>query len=85
MLRYVIIILLPRMSQFGYHISLSVVSVFLASLIYTIWSCSSASHLVPPSTDIEMSDMNADLAKYYEDERGEKLEFVDENESGYNI
>jgi len=81
MLRYLIIILLPRMSQFGYHIGLSVLSVFLASLIYTIWSCSSASHLVPPAADIEMSEINADLAKYYETEHGEKLDYVDENEN----
>lgn len=53
-------------------------SVFTASLIYSIWSCSSASDLVPPAADIEMTEKNADLAKHYEDELGEELDYVDE-------
>jgi hypothetical protein len=80
MLRYILIIILPRMPQFGYHVGLSVLSVFTASLIYTIWSCSSASHLVPPAADIEMSDMNADLATHYETQ-GEKLDYVDDSDN----
>lgn len=67
------------MPQFGFHICLSVLSVFLASLIYTIWSCSSASQLVPPAVDIEMSETNADLAKHYETNRAEKLDYVDDD------
>ena len=64
MLRYILIIVLPNMSQFGYHIGLSILSVFTASLIYTIWSCSSASQLVPPAADIEMSEVNAESSTY---------------------
>jgi hypothetical protein len=78
MLRYGLIIILPRMSQFGFHICLSVLSVFSASLIYTIWSCSSAAQLVPPAADIEMSETNADLVKYYETQLGEPLDFIDD-------
>ncbi|UJR25582.1 hypothetical protein I4U23_006926 [Adineta vaga] len=63
MLRYILIIILPKMPEFGYHVCLSVLSVFTASLIYTIWSCSSSSQLVPPSTDIEMCETNAELSK----------------------
>jgi len=80
MLRYILIIILPQMPQFGYHVGLSVLSVFTASLIYTIWSCSSASHLVPPAADIEMSEINADLATHYET-RGEKLDYVDDSDN----
>ncbi|CAF3361808.1 unnamed protein product [Rotaria sp. Silwood1] len=80
LLRYTLIICLPRMTQFGYHICLSVLSVFTASLIYTIWSCSSVSHLVPPAADIEMTETNVDLAKHYETQLGEKLDYVDEDE-----
>ena len=81
MIRYILIIFLPNMSQFGFHVGLSVLSVFTASLIYTIWSCSSASHLVPPATDIEMSDVNADLTKPSGNLDGEKLELVDESDN----
>ncbi len=80
MLRYILIIILPQMPQFGYHVGLSVLSVFTASLIYTIWSCLSASHLVPPAADIEMSEINADLATHYET-RGEKLDYVDDSDN----
>ncbi len=79
MLRYTLIIILPRMSQFGYHICLSVLSVFTASFIYTIWSCSSASQLVPPAADIEMSEANADLAQQFEARLDEKLDHDDNN------
>ncbi|CAF4791759.1 unnamed protein product, partial [Rotaria magnacalcarata] len=68
LIRYTLIICLPHMPQFGYHICLSVLSVFTASLIYTIWSCSTASQLVPPAADIEMAEKNADLAGHYETE-----------------
>ena len=78
MLRYTLIILLPRMDQFGFHICLSVLSVFTASLIYTIWSCSAASQRVPPSTDVEMAETQADLAEHYEVRLKEKLNYVDE-------
>lgn len=78
MLRYILIIVLPRMHQFGFHVCLSVLSVFTASLIYTIWSCSTSSQLVPPSTDVEMADTQADLAKHYETELKQKLNYVDE-------
>jgi len=78
MLRYILIIVLPRMHQFGFHVCLSVLSVFTASLIYTIWSCSTSSQLVPPSTDVEMADTHADLAKHYETELKQKLNYVDE-------
>ncbi len=81
MLRYVLIVILPRMSQFGYHICLSVLSVFIASFIYTIWSCSSASHLVPPAVDIEMSETNADLAKHYETHLDQELDYVDDGDN----
>ncbi|CAF3783767.1 unnamed protein product [Rotaria sordida] len=81
LLRYVLIIFLPRMQQFGYHVCLSVLSVFTASLIYTIWSCSSASHLVPPAADIEMTETNVDLAQHYEVQLGEKLDYVDEDDN----
>jgi hypothetical protein len=81
MLRYVLITVLPRMSQFGYHIGLSILSVFTASLMYTIWSCSSASHLVPPAADIEMSEVNADLTNYYETRPGENEDNVDDFDS----
>lgn len=79
MLRYILVIVLPRMHQYGFHVCLSVLSVFTASLIYTIWSCSTSSQLVPPSTDIEMADTQADLAKHYETELKQKLNFVDED------
>lgn len=78
MFRYVLIIILPQMSQFGYHVCLSVLSVFTASFIYTIWSCSASSQLVPPSTDIEMAETHTDLAQHYETRLEEKLEFADE-------
>lgn len=78
LLRYAFIICLPRMPQFGYHVFISVLSVFSASLIYTIWSCSSASHLVSPATDIEMRVVNADLAEHYEANLGEKITFMDD-------
>jgi hypothetical protein len=81
MLRYILIIILPEMSQFGYHIVLSVLSVFTASIIYTIWSCSSASHLVPPAADIETSEVNADLVKHYETQHEEKLDYVDDSDN----
>ncbi len=81
MLRYILIIILPRMSQFGYHVCLSVLSVFIASLIYTIWSCSSASQLVPPAADIEMSEVNADLAKHCETREEEKFDHIDESDN----
>ncbi|CAF2056921.1 unnamed protein product [Rotaria magnacalcarata] len=80
LIRYTLIICLPHMPQFGYHICLSVLSVFTASLIYTIWSCSTASQLVPPAADIEMSEKNADLAGHYETELGEKLNYIDNEE-----
>lgn len=79
MLRYILIIILPRMSQFGYHIGLSIFSVFTASLIYTIWSCSSAAHLVPPAADIEMSDVNADSLICQQTTLEEKLNNDDNN------
>jgi hypothetical protein len=81
MLRYILIIILPEMSQFGYHVGLSVLSVFTASLIYTCWSCSSASQLVPPAADIEMSEVNANLTKPSENLDGEKFEQIDERDS----
>ncbi|CAF4046975.1 unnamed protein product [Rotaria sp. Silwood2] len=81
LLRYALIICLPRLTQFGYHVCLSVLSVFTASLIYTIWSCSSASHLVPPAADIEMTETNADLAKHYEGQLGETFDYVDEDDN----
>jgi hypothetical protein len=81
MLRYVLIIILPRMSQFGYHICLSALSVFTASLIYTIWSCLPASDLVPPAADIEMSETNADLAKHFETHLEQKLDYVDDSDN----
>jgi hypothetical protein len=79
MLRYTLIVILPRMSQFGFHICLSVLSVFCASIIYTIWSCSSASQLVPPSTDVTMIETTSDLAQHYETCLNEKLDFVDDD------
>jgi hypothetical protein len=81
MLRYILVVILPRMSQFGYHICLSFVSIFAASFIYTCWSCSSASQLVPPDLDIEMTETNIDLAKHYEDHLGEELDYVDDETS----
>ncbi len=51
------------------------------SLIYKIWSCSSASHLVPPAVDIEMSEVNAGLANYCETRPGEKEHFVDNSDT----
>lgn len=74
MLRYILIIVLPKMSQFGYHVALSILSVFAASLIYTIWSCSSASQLVPPAADIEMSAINADSLTNPQTTREEKAD-----------
>ena len=68
------------MSQFGFHIALSILSVFTSSLIYTIWSCSSQAHLVPPATDIEMSEVNTDLTKRYENYDGEKRDNADAND-----
>lgn len=67
------------MSQFGYHVGLSIFSVFTASLIYTIWSCSSSSQLVPPAADIEMSDINADSLKYQPTALEEKLDTDEDN------
>ncbi|CAF3609328.1 unnamed protein product [Adineta steineri] len=84
MLRYTLIILLPRMSQFGYHICSSVLSVFLASFIYTIWSCSSASQLVPPATDIEMSETNANSVQQREADQIEMINPVDNNSDNKN-
>ena len=81
MLRYILIIILPRMSQFGYHICLSALSVFTASSIYTIWSCSSASELVPPAADIEMSEANANLAEHYENRLEQKLDHSDNDKN----
>jgi len=81
LLRYMLVIILPSMSQFGYHVCISILSVFTASLIYTVWSCSSASHLVPPAVDIEMSEVNADLAQHYETRHGEKLDYVDDSDN----
>ena len=63
MLRYILIIILPEMSQFSYHICLSVLSVFTASLIYTIWSCSRSSQLVPPSADVELCETNLESSE----------------------
>ena len=80
LLRYVLIVILPRMPQFGFHIGLSVLSVFCASMIYTGWSCSATSQLVPPSNEIEMADMPADdLTKHYETRLDENLQFIDED------
>ncbi|CAF0862352.1 unnamed protein product [Adineta ricciae] len=69
MLRYILIIILPEMSQFSYHICLSVLSVFTASLIYTIWSCSRSSQLVPPSADVEMCETNLESSKTISNEK----------------
>ena len=78
MLRYTLIVILPRMHQFGFHVGLSVLSVFCASMTYTFWSCSAASQVVPPSTEVEMADLNGgDISNEHEAEIGEKLEFVD--------
>ena len=60
MLHFILIIILPEMSQFGYHVCLSALSVFTASLIYTIWSCSTASQVVPPAADIDINEVNTD-------------------------
>jgi hypothetical protein len=54
MVHFIFITILPEMSQFGFHVCLSVLSVFTASLIYTCWSCSSASQLVPPAANIDL-------------------------------
>ena len=81
MIRYILIIILPNMSQFGYHVGLSILSVFTASLIYTIWSCTSASHLVPTAADIEMSDVNAYLARPSRDLDDENFERIDESDN----
>ena len=79
MLRYILIVVLPQMPQFGYHVCLSVLSVFCASLIYTLWSCSPVSQLVPPTGDIELTDVPADdLATHYETSLNEKLDFIDD-------
>jgi hypothetical protein len=78
MLRYTLIIILPKLSQFGYHICLSVLSVFTASLIYTIWSCSPAAHLVPPAADIEMSAANANTVNSYQAPPAETPDDIDD-------
>ena len=79
MLRYILIVVLPQMSQFGYHVCLSVLAVFCASLIYTIWSCSLISQLVPPTDDIELCEVHTDdLAAHYETILEEKLDFIDD-------
>jgi hypothetical protein len=74
LLRYMLVIILSSMSQFAYHVCISMLSVFVSSLIYTIWSCSFASDLVPPVVDIEMSEVNVDLAQHSETRHGEKLD-----------
>lgn len=82
MLRYALIVILPRMPQFGFHVGLSVFSVFCASMIYTFWSCSAAAQVVPPSTEVEMADLTgSDPSNRYEAELGEQLRFIDEEPS----
>ncbi len=51
------------------------------SFIYTIRSCSSASHLVPRTADIEMNEVNAVLANHCETHPGEKEHFVDNSDT----
>ncbi len=48
------------------------IEVFTASFFYTMWSCSSSSHLLQPAVDIEMSETNVDLAKLHETRIGKK-------------
>ena len=79
MVRYTLILMLPRMTQFGYHICLSVISVLIASFIYTVWSCLSVSDIVLPSADIDVSEAEIDLAQHYESRLGEKLDYVDDD------
>jgi hypothetical protein len=81
MLSHILIIILPEMSQSGYLVGLSVLSVFTASLIYTCWSCSLASQLVPPAADIEMSEVNADLTRPSENLDGENFDETVERDS----
>jgi len=42
------------------------IEVFTASFFYTMWSCSSASHLLQPAVHIEMTEKNIDLVKVNE-------------------
>ena len=80
MLRYLLILFLPQMSQFGYHVAISVISVFIASLLYTIWSFSSASQLVPPAADIEMGEINGDLDKPSDNPNDQNKTLLDTND-----
>lgn len=75
MFRYALIVALPAIPQFGYHITISVCSVFTASLMYSLWSCSTLSQFVPPARDVEMAELPHEASKE-EDETDESLNFT---------